>query len=168
MEQFAYQRIWTVALQLRTEFGLKDKIKFVFDHHEKQVTESVTKSHLFYKNLSSEYREATAGIPIFEDDESVKPLQAADLFAWVITATFAAKSLAGELSWVQNLDQVPGRVGIWNRHSFPKLIAVLDTVVQFGMMMGANTMEQIDTLRELGQSVDDLFEFEEYTGPDAK
>ena len=71
------------------EWGLSEPVDFIFDERgEERMVRDVWDHYL--ANVSDDVRALTGRKPIFEDDEKVLPLQAADMWAWWCRKTWLA------------------------------------------------------------------------------
>ncbi|MBX5112661.1 DUF3800 domain-containing protein [Rhizobium lentis] len=67
--------------KLETFIPLNEVVQFHMDDtYDRKFVESVWQEYIYHR--PDDVRDRYAGVPIFEDDKNVPPLQAADLWAW--------------------------------------------------------------------------------------
>jgi hypothetical protein len=105
-----------------------DKVDFVFDDQPGQM-EKVLASWSYFKEVAPDHiRPLLGDPPIFRNDMTTLPLQAADLYAWHLraqeTATFSGE--AYQSPWGNAGDAINTANWIWSAHNLEVTRAALD------------------------------------------
>ncbi len=88
----------TLTAKYQDKMQLNEKIDFIFDEQVMEEDKIHQSWSFFKKNFPPALLHNLSGHPIFRNDKELKPLQAADLWAWVTRKRYNEK-ITGDLKW---------------------------------------------------------------------
>ena len=91
----AYTLLFPLAItetaDIMAGFGYSEPVDWIFDDQPEHMREVADVWQWFYDSAPDTYRKTLKNAPIFRDEKEYLPIQAADLFAWVIRRELCAK-----------------------------------------------------------------------------
>jgi hypothetical protein len=112
-----YHSIITLVFEWEIENGINEKIDIVFDEQMHQSDEVQAHFSAFYTLASPRVKELFGNRPVHRNDVEVKPLQAADMFAWHIHRRYCDRERGIEFDspTMRTLDSITHIDNTWTK-----------------------------------------------------
>ncbi|MBZ9758420.1 DUF3800 domain-containing protein [Mesorhizobium sp. ESP6-5] len=131
-----YQMILKLA-EGQEGLGLQGPVNFIFDD-QMMEKKKIRRDWDRYKSLLQAQKKPVGNMPVFEDEERVLPLQAADMMAWIIRAhaedQFQGKERRPILAGKKSRLNIPVITSMWQARELENLL--FDMLIAAGVIRG--------------------------------